>query len=65
MLEKLTSVAVAYVKQENFASAANCFARAYAIEPNPPKWGLCQASCDRRLGKYEEAYDMYKVCYIF
>jgi intraflagellar transport protein 88 len=36
------------------------FERAATIQPSEPKWQLLIASCHRRQGSYQKAYDTYK-----
>lgn len=44
-----------------FESAIPLFKRASDISPSEPKWMLMIASCYRRMGNQQKAYNMYVI----
>ncbi|XP_076804063.1 intraflagellar transport protein 88 homolog [Clavelina lepadiformis] len=49
-----------YVESQFSEKAIKYFERAAVIQPNDVKWQLMVASCHRRSGNYQSAYDKYK-----
>ncbi|KAJ3294769.1 Intraflagellar transport protein 88 [Borealophlyctis nickersoniae] len=49
-----------YVDCEVYEQAVQFFERAAAIQPNEVKWRLMVASCHRRSGNYQMAFETYK-----
>ncbi|EER11464.1 tetratricopeptide repeat protein 10, tpr10, putative [Perkinsus marinus ATCC 50983] len=58
-LTVITWLGVYYVKKDLFESAIPLFKRASDISPSEPKWMLMIASCYRRMGNQQKAYNMY------
>ena len=49
-----------YVDCEVYEHAVQFFERAALIQPQEIKWQLMIASCFRRSGNYQQAYETYK-----
>ncbi|EER02974.1 tetratricopeptide repeat protein 10, tpr10, putative, partial [Perkinsus marinus ATCC 50983] len=62
-LTVITWLGVYYVKKDLFESAIPLFKRASDISPSEPKWMLMIASCYRRMGNQQKAYNMYEHIY--
>lgn len=48
-----------FVKSEMYEKAVTYFERAAQIQPSEVKWKLMVASCHRRSGDYNLAFDIY------
>lgn len=49
-----------YIESQFSEKAAKYFERAAIIQPNEVKWQLMVASCYRRSGSYQSAFEKYK-----
>jgi len=49
-----------FVKNEMYEKAVTYFERAAQIQPNEVKWKLMVASCHRRSGDYQLAFEIYR-----
>jgi intraflagellar transport protein 88 len=49
-----------YVECEIYEQAIQFFQRAALIQPSQVKWHLMVASCNRRSGNYQAAFETYK-----
>ena len=49
-----------YIESQFSEKAAKYFERAAIIQPNEVKWQLMVASCYRRSGSYQQAFEKYK-----
>lgn len=49
-----------YVECEVYEQAVQFFERAALIQPQEVKWQLMIASCYRRSGNYQQAFENYK-----
>jgi intraflagellar transport protein 88 len=59
-MEVISWLGAYYVDCEVYEHAIQFFERASLIQPNEIKWQLMIASCCRRSGNYQQAFDTYK-----
>ena len=59
-MEVISWLGAYYVECEVYEHAVQFFERAALIQPQEIKWQLMIASCYRRSGSYQQAFDTYK-----
>jgi len=63
-LDTISWLGVWFVKSEMYDRALKFFERAAQLDPQETKWSLMVASCHRRMGKFKEAFEVYKQVHV-